>query len=353
MRLNPAQHLRLPRGSLLRTLRNPTTRAAVLRRVSHAACASLLCAATAVLPAQAQNYPAKAVRVVVPFPAGGPTDVVTRIIAPRLSEALGQPVVIDNRGGAGGAIGTELVAKSPPDGYTVLAGTIGGLAVSPTLNPKLGYDTLRDLAPITQLVNVSYIVTLHPSVPAKSMRELLALAKARPGKLNYGSAGAGTGPHLAGELLNMMVGVKLVHVPYKGSAPAQTALLAGEVDLNFENTLLVLPHIQSGRLRPLAATGTTRQKLLPDLPTVAEAGVPGFSASGWYGMMAPVAVPKDIIGKLNAAVTRALRSPDVADRLNKLAAEPAPGTPEQFSAFLRSEIGKWANVVKAANMKAD
>lgn len=312
----------------------------------------LLPLATALAHAQGA-YPLKPVRIIVPFPPGGPTDTVTRIIGPKLSEAFGHPVIIDNRGGAGGATGTELVAKSAPDGYTILAGTIGGLAVSPTLNPKLGYNTLRDLAPITQLVNVSYIVTLHPSVPAKSIKQLIALAKARPGKLNYGSSGAGTGPHLAGELMNMLADIKIVHVPYKGSAPAQTALMSGEVDLNFENTLIVLPQVKAGRLRPIAATGSTRAKLLPDLPTVAEAGLPGFSASGWYGMMAPVALAKDIIVRLNADITRVLRMPDIADRLNSLAAEPAPGTPEQFGAFIRAEIDKWAKVVKAANMKAD
>ena len=303
--------------------------------------------------AHAQTYPAKPVRIVVPFPAGGSADVVIRLLAPRLSEALGQQVVIDNRSGAGGTIGTELVTKSAPDGYTVLVGTIGGLAVSPTLNPRLGYNTLRDLAPVTQLVNVSYIVSLHPSVPAKSIRELLALAKSRPGKLNYGSSGAGTGPHLAGELMNLMAGVSMVHVPYKGSAPAQTALMSGEVDLNFENTLLVLPHLKGGRLRPIAATGETRAKLLPDLPTVNEAGLPGFAASGWYGMVAPIAVSKDIIGRLNTEMTRLLRTADLADRLNSMAAEPAPGTPEQFGAFIRAEIDKWAKVVKAANMKVE
>ncbi|HTD91996.1 MAG TPA: tripartite tricarboxylate transporter substrate binding protein [Burkholderiales bacterium] len=298
-------------------------------------------------------YPTKPVRIIVPFPPGGPTDTVTRIIGPKLSEALSHQIIIDNRGGAGGATGTELVAKSTPDGYTILAGTIGGLAVSPTLNPRLGYNTLRDLAPITQLVNVAYIVTLHPSVPAKSMQELIALARARPGKLNYGTSGAGTGPHLAGELLNMMAGINIVHIPYKGSAPAQTALMSGEVDITFENTLIILPQVKSGRLRPIAATGSQRSKLMPDLPTVAESGLPGFSASGWYGMLAPIATPKDIILKLNTEITRVLRMPDIADRLNALAAEPAPGAPEQFSAFIRSEIDKWAKVVKAANMKAE
>ena len=311
---------------------------------------------TCLLPAVAHAqtaYPVKPVHVVVPFPSGGPTDVVVRILTPRLSEALGQQILVDNRGGAGGTTGTELVAKSLPDGYTVLAGTIGGLAVSTSLNAKLGYNTLRDLAPIMQLVNVSYIVTLHPSVPAKTLRELLTLTKSLPGKMHYGSSGAGTGPHLAGELMNLMGGMKIVHVPYKGSAPAQTALLSGEVDLNFENTLLVLPHLKSGRLRAIAATGATRSKLLPKLPTVAEVALPGFSASGWYGIMAPAAVHKDIIGKLNTEVTRALRTPEIADRLNRLAAEPAPGTPDQFATFIRSEIDKWARVVKAAKMKVD
>ena len=200
---------------------------------------------------------------------------------------------------------------------------------------------------------MAYIVTLHPSVPAKSIKELLALAKAQPGKLNYGSSGAGTGPHLAGELLNMMGGVKIVHIPYKGSAPAQTALMSGEVDLNFENTLIILPHVKSGRLRPIAATGSRRSTLLPDLPTVAEAGLPGFSASGWYGMVAPVAVAKEIVAKLNAEITRVLRMPEIAGRLNSMAAEPAPGTPEQFGNFIRSETEKWTRVVKAANMKVD
>lgn len=232
-------------------------------------------------------------------------------------------------------------------------GSIGGLAVSPTLNPKLGYNTLRDLAPISQTVNVAYIVTLHPSVPAKSIKELLALARARPGKLNYGSGGAGTGPNLAGELLNMMAGVSIVHVPYKGTAPALTALLSGEVDITFDNLLIVLPQIKAGRVRPIAATGDARSKLLPELPTMAESGLPGYSATGWYGLLAPIATPKDIVARLNTEFTRALRSPDVSERLNSTAAEPAPGTPEQFAAFIRSETDKWAKVVRATNMKPE
>ena len=299
------------------------------------------------------TYPNRSIRVVVPFAAGGPTDAAMRIIAPRFSEFLGQQIIIENRGGAGGATGTEFVAKSTPDGYTLVHGSIGGLAVSPTLNPKLGYNTLRNLAPISQTVNVAYIVTLHPSVPAKSIKELLALARARPGKLNYGSGGAGTGPNLAGELLNMMAGVSIVHVPYKGTAPALTALLSGEVDITFDNLLIVLPQIKAGRVRPIAATGDARSKLLPELPTMAESGLPGYSATGWYGLLAPIATPKDIVARLNTEFTRALRSPDVSERLNSTAAEPAPGTPEQFAAFIRSETDKWAKVVRATNMKPE
>lgn len=309
---------------------------------------------TLTLTVHAQTaYPNRPIRVIVPFTAGGPTDVAARTVAPRLAEYLGQQIIIENRGGAGGATGTEFVAKSAPDGYTLLHGTIGGLAVSPSLNPKLGYNTLRDLAPVSQMVNVAYIVTLHPSVPATSIKELLTLARARPGKLNYGTGGAGTGPHLAGELINMMAGVSIVHVPYKGTGPALTALLSGEVDLTFDNLLIVLPQIKAGRVRPIAATGSQRSKLMPELPTIAESGLPGFSATGWYGVMAPVATPKDIVARLNAEITRTLRSPDVSERLNSMAAEPTPGTPEQFGALIRSEIEKWAKVVKATNMKAE
>ena len=299
------------------------------------------------------QYPAKPIRMVVPFPAGGPTDVVARTIAPKLSEALGQAVVIDNRAGAGGISGTEQVSKAPADGYTLLMGTIGGLAVAMSLQPNRGYDTLRDLAPITQSVFVTNVLALHPSVPAKSVKELLAIARARPGRLNYGSSGPGTSPHLAGELLKMMGKVDIVHIPYKGSAPALTAMLSGEVDFNFENTLIVLPHIKSGKVRPIAVTGAQRSKLMPELPTIAEDGLPGYSASGWYGMVAPAATPRDIVNRLNSEVVRILRMPDIIERLSGLGAEPAANTPEQFAAFIRTEIDKWARLVKSANMKAE
>jgi tripartite-type tricarboxylate transporter receptor subunit TctC len=300
---------------------------------------------------QAQPYPAKPVRVVVPFPPGGPTDIVARLVSQKMAEGLKQPVVVENRAGAGGVLGTEFVAKAPADGYTLLMGTIGGLAVSMSLLPNRGYDTLRDLAPITQAVTVTSILVTHPSVPVKSVPELLALARAHPDKLNYGSSGAGTVTHLAGELLKLMGRVDIVHVPYKGGAPAVTAILSGEVDLTFENSLIIVPHIRSGKVRALGVTGAQRSKLLPDLPSIAEA-LPGYSASGWYGLLAPAATPKDVLARLNAEALRALRSPDVSEKLSGQGAEPAPGSPGDFAAFIRAEIDKWSRVVKAARMKA-
>jgi tripartite-type tricarboxylate transporter receptor subunit TctC len=268
-----------------------------------------------------------------------------------MTEGLKQPVVVENRAGAGGVLGTEFVAKAPADGYTLLMGTIGGLAVSMSLLPDRGYDTLRDFAPITQAVNVTSILVTHPSVPVKSVQELLALARLHPGKLNYGSSGGGTVTHLAGELLKLMGGVNIIHVPYKGGAPALTAILSGEVDLTYENSLIIVPHIKSGKVRALGVTGAQRSKLLPDLPSIAEA-LPGYGASGWYGLVAPAATPKDVLARLNAEAVRALRSPDVAEKLSGQGAEPAPGSPGEFAAFIRAEIEKWSKVVKAANMKA-
>lgn len=305
-----------------------------------------------VLPAAAQPYPAKPVRIVVPFPPGGPTDIVARLMAPKMAETMGQQIVVDNRGGAGGAIGTEQVAKSAPDGYTLIMGTIGGLAVAKSLNPKLGYDTLRDLAPITQSVTVTSILVIHPSVPSKNVKELLALAKAAPGKMNYGSSGNGTITHLAGELLKLMSKVDIAHVPYKGGAPALTALVSGEVDLTYENSLIITPHIKSGRVKALAVTGAKRSALLPDLATIAET-LPGYSASGWYGLLAPAATPKPVLVRLHSEAVKALRAPDVIEKLSGQGAEPVANTPEEFTAFIRSETDKWAKLVKAANMRAD
>ena len=304
------------------------------------------------LPVAAQQYPSKPIRLVVPFPPGGPTDVVSRLLAPKLAELLGQQIVVENRGGSGGMIGTEQVAKAVPDGYTIIMGTIGGLAVAKSLNPRLGYDTLRDLAPITQSVSVTSILIVHPSVPAKNVRELLAIAKSSPGKLNYASSGNGTVTHLAGELLKLRGKVSIVHVPYKGGAPALTAIMSGEVDMSYENSLIITPHIRSGRVRALAITAATRSKLLPDLPTIAET-LPGYNASGWYGLLAPAATPKPIIARLHVEAAKALHSPDIVAKLASQGAEPVGNTPEEFTAFIRSEISKWANLVKAAKMRTD
>jgi tripartite-type tricarboxylate transporter receptor subunit TctC len=305
------------------------------------------------LPAAAQQqYPARAIRMVVGFPAGGPTDIVARQMAPKMSEGLGQQVIVDNRGGAGGMIATEQVAKAAPDGYTILMGTIGGVAVAMSLNPNRGYDTLRDLAPITQSVTVTSILVTHPSVPAKTVKELLAYARAKPGSLNYGSSGNGTITHLAGELLKYMAKVNITHVPYKGGSPALTALVSGEVDLTYENSLIITPHIKSGKVKGIAVTSAKRSALLPELPTIAET-LPSYSASGWYGLLAPAATQKPVIARLHTEAVKALRAPDVVERLSSQGAEPVGNTPEEFTTFVRSEISKWATLVKAANMRAD
>jgi tripartite-type tricarboxylate transporter receptor subunit TctC len=232
-------------------------------------------------------------------------------------------------------------------------GTIGGLAVAMSLYPNRGYDTLRDFQAVAQAVTVTNILVVHPSLPARTVKELLSLARARPGTLNYASSGSGTVTHLAGELLNTMAHVKIVHIPFKGGAPALTALMSGEVEMNFENSLIVVPHIKAGRVRAIAVTGAQRSKLMPDLPTIAEGGLPGYNASGWYGFVLPAAVPKEIVSRLANDFNRILRMPDVVERLSGQGAEPVINTPEQFTAFIRTEIDKWTRLVKTANMKAD
>ena len=316
---------------------------------------TLACAAACAAPfnASAQAYPVKPVRLVVGFPAGGPTDIVSRTMAPKMSEALGQLVLVDNRGGAGGVIATEQVSKAAPDGYTLLMGTIGGIAVAMSLLPNRGYDSLRDLAPITQAVTVTNLLVVHPSVPAKSVKELLAIARSKPGRLNYASSGNGTVTHLAGELFKLMGKVDITHVPFKGGAPALTALISGEVDLSYENSLVVTPHVKAGKVKALAVTGTKRSRLMPELPTIGESGLPGYDASGWYGLFAPAATSKAIVARLNQEAVKALRMPDVVRTLSSQGAEPVGNTPEAFGAFVRSEIDKWANLVKVAKMKAD
>ena len=316
----------------------------------------LLCLlALALLPsvALAQAFPAKPIRIVVGFAPGGPTDIVTRAIAQKLAENLGQSVIVDNRAGAGGVIGTAHVAKAAADGYTLLMGTIGGLVVAMNLQPDRGYDTLRDFAPITQTVVVTNIMVVPASAKASSVQELLAMARASPGKLNYASSGYGTAPHLAGELLKNMAGVSIQHVPYKGGAAALAALLAGEVDLSYENSLVVLPHVKAGRVKALAVTGARRSRLLPDLPTIAESGLPGYEASGWYGLMAPVATPREIVERLNSESIKVLRAPDVVERLSAQGAEPVGNSSAEFGAFLRAEIEKWGRLARAIGLKPE
>jgi tripartite-type tricarboxylate transporter receptor subunit TctC len=291
--------------------------------------------------------------LVVGFPAGGPTDIVSRTLVPKLTEAFGQTVIVENRGGAGGVIATEQVSKAAPDGYTLLMGTIGGIAVAMSLLPNRGYDTLRDFAPITQAVTVTNLLVVHPTVPAKNVKDLLAMARAKPGRLNYASSGNGTVTHLAGELFKLMGKVDIVHVPFKGGAPALTALISGEVDMSYENSLVVTPHVRAGKVKALAVTGTKRSQLMPDLPTISESGLPGYNASGWYGLFAPAATPKQIIARLNAEAVKALRMPDVVRTLSSQGAEPVGNTPEEFGAFVKSEIEKWSNLVKLAKMKSD
>src|SRR5687768_13038121 len=303
--------------------------------------------------ASAQSYPVKPVRMVVGFPAGGPTDIVTRTLAPKLTEGLGQTVLVDNRGGAGGVIATEQVSKAPADGYTLLMGTIGGIAVAMSLSPNRGYDTLRDFAPITQAVTVTNLLVVHPTVPAKNVKDLLAIARSKPGRLNYASSGNGTVTHLAGELFKLMGKVDIVHVPFKGGAPALTALISGEVDMSYENSLVVTPHVKAGKVKALAVTGTKRSRLMPELPTIAESGLPGYNASGWYGLFAPSATPRPIVSRLHAEAAKALRMPDVVRTLSSQGAEPVGGSPDEFRAFVAAEIDKWAKLVKLTGMKPD
>ena len=317
------------------------------------ALALLTFAAPALAAQTAGDYPNRSIRLVVPFVAGGSTDIVARLVAQKLTEAWDKQVVVDNRSGANGAIGMEIVARATPDGHTLVLGYIANLGTGPALNPKLPYDAIKDFAPISHIVSAPSIAVIHPGIAAKNLQELLALARAKPGMLNYASSGSGTVTHLAGELFKTLGHVNIVHVPFKGGAPALTALMSGEVQMSYENSLIVVPHIKAGKLRALAVTGVQRSKLMPELPTIAEGGLPGYAASGWYGFVAPAAVPKDIVARLSTDIMRILRMPDVVERLSGQGAEPAGGTAEQFGAFIRTEIDKWTRLVKSVNMKAD
>jgi tripartite-type tricarboxylate transporter receptor subunit TctC len=311
--------------------------------------------ASLVLPAAvgAQSYPAKAVKLVVPFPPGGPLDATGRLIAERLTTAWGHPVIVENKPGAGGNIGADMVAKSPPDGYTILMGALSTHAVNPSLYPKMPYDAVKDFAPITLLAITPNVLVVNASLPVSSVKELVAYAKANPGKLSFGSGSNGSAGHLAGELFKVDTGTDIVHVPYKGGAPATQALLANEVQFMFDNLANATAQVKAGKLKALAVTTAHRSKLAPELPTMAEAGVPGFDISTWFGLFAPAGTPKEIVATWNADVTRILNSPEARERLTALGAEPAPNTPEQFADFIRSEVPKYARIVKLSGAKMD
>ena len=311
--------------------------------------ASLLPAAAA----QAQPFPSKPARLVIPFPPGGPLDTVGRALAQKLSEAWGQPVVVDNRPGAGGNIGADLVAKSPPDGYTVVMGALSTHAVNPGLYPKMPYDAIRDFAPITLVAITPNVLVVNSSVHVASAREFIAYAKANPGKLAFGSGSNGSAGHLAGELFKAETGVDMLHVPFKGAAPAMQALLAGDTQLMFDNLASATPQVKAGRLKALAVTTAQRSTLAPDLPTLAESGVAGFDIATWFGLLAPAGTPADIIAKWNGEVTRILSSAEMRERLHALGAEPAPGTPAAFGELIAREMARYARIIKVSGAKLD
>src|SRR5258706_1989889 len=319
-----------------------------MSRLHHCALIALLVTTDAF----AQSYPSKPIRLVLPYPPGGGTDVIARPLAQKLTEQLGQQVIVDNRGGAGGNIGMEFVAKSPPDGYTLLFALTAQYAVNPSLYPKLPYDPVRDYAPVSLLANAPYLLVVHPSVPAKAVPELIALMKARPGQLAYSSSGNGSGAHLAGEMLRSLARVEMTHVPYKGAGPAMPDLIAGQVQLSFVTYTATGPHIKTGRLRALGVTTAKRSPTLPDLPAIAET-VPGYDSAVWYGFAAPAGTPADIVAKLNTEVLRVLAAPDFRNRITLEAVAPIGSTPEEFGAFIKSEIARWAKVVKDSGAKVD
>ena len=303
--------------------------------------------------ARAQDYPNRSVKIIVPAAAGSVPDFLARTIGQRLSDNWRQPVVIENIIGAGGNIGTERAAKAPADGYTLLLNTIAPIAVNQSLFSKLPYDPVRDLAPITQVANTANILSVHPSFPAKNLQELISLAKAQPGKISYPSGGNGTTQHLSGELLNTMAGIKLVHIPYKSTAQMTTDALGGQVQMIFHNAPVVLPHVRSGALRGIAVTSAKRQPYAPELPTMSEAGLPGFEVSAFFGFMAPAGVPPAIIAKLHREIVAIMAIPEVNERFLAQAAEPVGNRPEEYAAFIQTEIAKWAKVVKEAGLKID
>jgi tripartite-type tricarboxylate transporter receptor subunit TctC len=296
-------------------------------------------------------YPSRPVRFILPFPPGGPTDILGRLIAERLTAQLGQPVVIENRGGAGGNVGAEAAAKSAPDGYTIVL-VAPSLAISPTLYAKLNYDPVKDLAPISLVATVPNVVVTQAAYPA-TLREFIAAAKAKPGGMNFGSGGSGTSNHLAGELFNILTGAKLTHVPYKGVNLAMQDVIAGRIDFVVIGVPAAAPHVKSGKLRALAVIAPQRLPALPEVPTVAEAGLPGFEVTTWYGILAPAGTPRPIIARLNTELVKVMHSPEMKERLAGIGTDPVTSSPEEFAAYIKAEIGKWGDVIRKAGLKAD
>lgn len=307
----------------------------------------------AALAQTAATFPAKPVRFIAPFPPGGSTDLLARLVAIKLTEAWGQQVTVENRGGAGGTIGVELAARAAPDGYTIVMGHVGTFGFNPTLYPKLPYDAIRDFAPITVLATVPNGMAVHPSLPVKTARDFVALAKAKPGELLYASGGSGSASHLAGEYFKLLTKIDMVHVPYKGTGPAMISMISGQTTMTITGMVALMPHVKSNRLKLLGVATMKRLSIMPDIPTINESGVPGYDANQWYGVLTQAAVPRDIVAKLHADIVKVLARPDIKERLAADGAEAVANTPEQFAAHIKAEIARWAPVVKASGAKPD
>jgi tripartite-type tricarboxylate transporter receptor subunit TctC len=325
---------------------------AQLARIATLAAGTLLVAGPALAQGSAADFPNRPMRFVVGYPPGGATDIIARIVGQKVGDSTGQNVLIDNRPGAGGILGTEIVAKATPDGYSfVLVTTSHG--INPSLYPKMSYDSVKDFTPISQIATLQQILVVNPSLGVNNLKELIALAKAQPGKLNFASSGSGQSLHLSGELMKSMAGINIVHIPYKGSAPARTDLLAGQVQMMFESAIGVLPFVRSGKLRAIAVSGAQRSEAAPDIPTMSEAGLPGFEASAWVGVMGPAGMPRPITNKLSAEFAKAVRLPDVKQQFASSGAEPVGSSPDEFAKYVNAQLLKWAKVVKESGAKLD
>jgi len=305
------------------------------------------------LAAQAQNYPSKPIRIIVPYPAGGTSDILARSIGQKLSESLGQPVVVENKPGANGNVGAEFVARAAPDGYTLLLADIGALAISPSVYPKLPFDPAKDFAPVTMVAYSPHILVVHPSIPAASVKELIALAKSKPGKLNFAISGVGGAPHLAGVDFALRTGIDWAYIPYKGGSQAIADVAGGQADVTLNGMLATYPLVQGGKLKLLAVSSAKRMSAIPDVPTIAESGIPGFETGSWQGVVAPAGTPREVIAKLNSEIGRIVTTPEMRDKLGVQGADVRTNMPDEFSTFIRSEMTKWAKVVKDANVKID